>query len=362
MTPEDAPAATPDATPRRGFWALLAVSVLATIAAVFPVARDAAAFVLTSPARLASALLPGSDFYGDARAAGHIAQWLGWAGAGLLVAPLVAMALIGAGRLAGPLEKIAFAYDRAARRPRFRFFALAGLGALALGFVLAASGWLGVWGAPVAPERPPRWSAALITLIVYLAAAPVLHPRARTPLEAHLMASARLVDWVMARLAGAVAWATLALVAVVMIIVVQRYVFGVAFTKLQELVTYLHAGVFMLCAAATLRADGHVRVDIFYGSLGERGRAIVDLAGAYLFLTPMCLVLLHASGGDVDLAWRIQEGSRQPDGVRLVYLLKTLVPVFAAMMLAQAVAIAAHAALVLAGAEHSQARGHDEQL
>jgi hypothetical protein len=77
------------------------------------------------------------------------------------------------------------------------------------------------------------------------------------------------------------------------VIVVQRYVFGVSITKLQESVIYLHAILFLLSSAATLYNGGHVRVDIVYSKLSDQGRAWTDLPGVYLALIPMCWLILR---------------------------------------------------------------------
>jgi TRAP-type mannitol/chloroaromatic compound transport system permease small subunit len=62
-------------------------------------------------------------------------------------------------------------------------------------------------------------------------------------------------------------WALLFMVILTCIIVVLRYVFNIGFIWMQELVRYLYATVFMLCAAYTLAEDEHVRVDIFYSNM-----------------------------------------------------------------------------------------------
>ena len=46
-------------------------------------------------------------------------------------------------------------------------------------------------------------------------------------------------------------------------------------------------------------------------------------------------------------AWRILERSRESDGLPLVFLLKSAIPVFAVMMIAQGLALAARAALTV---------------
>jgi len=155
-------------------------------------------------------------------------------------------------------------------------------------------------------------------------------------------------------LGESVRWAALALVIVVATVVTQRYIFGVSFTKLSELVVYLHAAMFMLMAAATLKADGHVRVDVLYGRMSPRGKAIVNFIGVYLLLAPMCLVILSVSASYVDISWRVGESSTETDGLPLVYLLKTVIPAFAVLMLAQGASLAARAALVIVGVDSGE--------
>lgn len=155
-----------------------------------------------------------------------------------------------------------------------------------------------------------------------------------------------------------VRWAALALVLVTGLIVVQRYVFGVSLTKLQESVIYLHAALFLLSSAATLYNGGHVRVDIVYSKLSDQGKAWTDLLGVYLALIPMCWLILITAESYVGGAWRILERSRESDGLPLVFLLKTAIPVFAVMMIGQGFALASRAALTLSG-ETPPPAGHD---
>jgi len=162
----------------------------------------------------------------------------------------------------------------------------------------------------------------------------------------------RLIGWIDAitlQIGGAARWFALGLVVVTAIIVVQRYVFGFASTKLQESVIYMHALLFLLSSASTLLADGHVRVDIFYAKQSEKGKAWTDLLGTYLTLIPMCLLILWTTTGYIDSAWRILESSRESDGLPLVFLLKTAIPLFAVMMILQGFSIAARCAMTLAG-------------
>ena len=88
---------------------------------------------------------------------------------------------------------------------------------------------------------------------------------------------ADFIDSLTTAIGRAVAWLALAIVLVQFGLVVARYVFGLGSIWLTESVTYGSAMMFMLAAAWTLRADGHVRVDVFYAHAQQRAQAIVDL-------------------------------------------------------------------------------------
>jgi TRAP-type mannitol/chloroaromatic compound transport system permease small subunit len=131
------------------------------------------------------------------------------------------------------------------------------------------------------------------------------------------------------------AWLALLLVLVTFSVVVLRYLFEFGSIALQEAVLYLHASLFLLGAAYTLKMDAHVRVDIIYRHLSERARALIDLLGALLLLLPVCGFLLWISWDYVASAWSLHEGSPETGGLPYVYLLKTLIPVAAGMLILQ---------------------------
>ena len=141
----------------------------------------------------------------------------------------------------------------------------------------------------------------------------------------------------------AAAWLVLAVVLLQFALVLARYVFGVGSIWATEAVIYGHAALIALAAAWTLRAGGHVRVDIFYAQAAPRTRAWIDLAGSLLLLLPFALVLLWLSYPFAARSWAILERSQETSGLPLVFLLKTLIPLFAAMMALQGIAQAVRA-------------------
>lgn len=153
-----------------------------------------------------------------------------------------------------------------------------------------------------------------------------------------------------AELTGRVlAWLTLGIVVTTFAIVVMRYLFEAGSIALQESVSYLHAAVFMLGAAYTLKHDAHVRVDIFYQKMSPVKRAWINLLGTLLLLFPVCVFIIVASYDYVAGSWTIQEGSREAGGLDAVFLLKTAIPIMAVLLLLQGLSMLLHSILVIAG-------------
>ncbi len=96
-----------------------------------------------------------------------------------------------------------------------------------------------------------------------------------------------------------------------------------------------------------LRVGGHVRVDVFYADASPRARAVVDLVGSLLLLLPFTLVLLWLSLPYAARSWAILERSQEVGGLPLVFVLKTLILLFALLMALQGVAQAIRAAALL---------------
>lgn len=166
----------------------------------------------------------------------------------------------------------------------------------------------------------------------------------------------RFAKWLSARIDAVSGWAlggaiasAIILVGAQLLVVLLRYAFGLSFTWLNEIVVYAFAAMFMLGSASALRDDAHVRVDILRPRFGARGRNWIELAGIYLFLFPICIRLLAMTEQGLARSWALFEGSRESDGLPLLFLFKTLLPVFAVLMIVQGLSEALKAALRLTG-------------
>jgi TRAP-type mannitol/chloroaromatic compound transport system permease small subunit len=155
--------------------------------------------------------------------------------------------------------------------------------------------------------------------------------------------AAAIIDRSVCWLGRAVSWLCLAMVLLTGLVVALRYVFDLGWIWMQELVTWMHAAVFMLAAAYTLSRDEHVRVDIFYRRLSARGRAVVDTAGVALLLLPTCGWILYTGLDYVTASWRMLESSRETGGMPGLFLLKTLIVVTPILLALEGVAVAIRA-------------------
>lgn len=162
---------------------------------------------------------------------------------------------------------------------------------------------------------------------------------------------ARGIDRINHAIGSVVAWIALAMVLAQFLVVLLRYVFGLGLLELQESIIYMHGLLFMLGSGYALMRDAHVRVDVFYRRASERARSWVNLCGVLLLLWPLCAMIFYVAWPYVGAAWAVREGSREASGIPGIYLLKTVILVFAALMFAQGLSLALRSVLVLAGRE-----------
>ena len=148
---------------------------------------------------------------------------------------------------------------------------------------------------------------------------------------------AQTINYTNRAIGSGVAHASIAMALVTTCVVILRYGFEQGAIAAQESVLYLHGALFMLGAAPTLLSDKHVRVDVFYRNFSPRQQTWVNTLGHTLFTIPICLLIILGSWGYVAESWSILESSPEPGGIPAVFLLKTLIPAMAVLLLLQAI-------------------------
>ena len=141
-----------------------------------------------------------------------------------------------------------------------------------------------------------------------------------------LLQFARMVDWITDRFGAIAKWAVFISCFISAANAIVRYTVNYSSNAWLEIQWYLFAAMVMLGASYTLRMNEHVRVDIIYTHLSERGKEWLDLIGTAVFLVPSMFVIAWESLPFYLTSWQIQEISGNAGGL-LRWPVKILVPV-----------------------------------
>ena len=169
-------------------------------------------------------------------------------------------------------------------------------------------------------------------------------------LKAYQMIAAS-IDTLIERVGKLLSLLMIVLVCVVLFVVVGRYFFQIGSIALQELITYLHATIFLLGISYTLKHDGHVRVDIFYRDFSQKNKALINLIGGIFFALPTSIFIFWVCFDYVVASWSILETSKENNGLPFVYLLKSMMLVMPILLILQALSIMLKNLLVLSRSE-----------
>ena len=152
-----------------------------------------------------------------------------------------------------------------------------------------------------------------------------------------LLAFSRLADRVSLWSGRIVAWLIIPMVLSLVYEVVARYGFNAPTVWAYDMTYMLYGTFFMLGAAYTLRQDGHIRTDSFYGEWSPRRQGAVDAIGYFVFFFPPLLVLFWLG---LDFFWRaFARGERVVSSpwMPVVYPLKGMIPLACGLLMLQGV-------------------------
>ncbi|MBO0344729.1 TRAP transporter small permease subunit [Roseibium limicola] len=151
------------------------------------------------------------------------------------------------------------------------------------------------------------------------------------------------------RIVGNVAaWSGLALVLLVAFNVLARYLFSFSSVALQELEWHLMAVAALFGMSYGLNQGGEVRVDIFYARFSGKTKAVVDFF-SNAALTLVAIYVVYLSVKYVQSSYAIMEGSPDPGGLPLRYILKAAIPAAFTLLALQALAMTLGALRLIVG-------------
>jgi TRAP-type mannitol/chloroaromatic compound transport system permease small subunit len=138
---------------------------------------------------------------------------------------------------------------------------------------------------------------------------------------------------------------------------IMRYFFKTGSIALQEMEWHLFAIVFLFGIAYGLKEDGHVRVDVLYDRFSPRNKAIVNLAGTFLFLLPLSVLIIEGSVWYVQEAYTSGEVSGDPGGLPYRWLIKLVIPASFVFLVVSAIGFVIRNINILLGLEEPPERG-----
>ena len=94
-----------------------------------------------------------------------------------------------------------------------------------------------------------------------------------------------------------------------------RYAFGYSSNGWLEAQWYMFAILVMFGASYTFKRNEHVRVEILYLMMSERGQLWLDMIGTLFFLIPACLLLAYLSWPFFYQAYAVGEISSNAGGL-----------------------------------------------
>ena len=113
----------------------------------------------------------------------------------------------------------------------------------------------------------------------------------------------RIIDSINEWTGKSVRWVYVALILVVVYEVTARYVFTAPTIWAHQTSTMLNCTAVALAWGYTHYHKGHVRVDVLYSHLSERGKAIIDVLCAFFLLFPLLFVLIYAAADFTWVSW-----------------------------------------------------------
>jgi len=145
----------------------------------------------------------------------------------------------------------------------------------------------------------------------------------------------RIIDSSNEKIGVITSYLIIPLILITFFVAFMRYILDFGSIALQEIIIYLHALIFMLGAAYTLKNNMHVRIDIFYSKFSKNKKNKVNFYGTLFFLIPTCILIFFTSYNYVLSSILLLESSKEAGGLAIVYILKSYIILLSFSLLLQ---------------------------
>lgn len=133
-------------------------------------------------------------------------------------------------------------------------------------------------------------------------------------------------------------WLWVVLMAIIVLNVTLRYVFGEGRIEFEELQWHLYAVGFLIGLSYCFKRDGHIRIDILHERFTLKTKAWIDFIGIIVFLIPYISIVLIYSPGFIEYSFTIDEVSDAPGGLPYRWVIKSFMFIGYLLLLFAAVA------------------------
>ena len=115
--------------------------------------------------------------------------------------------------------------------------------------------------------------------------------------------------------------------------VVLRQVFASGSVMLQDLSGYCFAVLVLLSLPVAFAANRHVRVDVLTDWWSPETSFVLRLVAYWIFLVPVCVLVIYHAFPDLVFSWSIREGSGELEGLGGYFLVKSVLPLGCLLLL-----------------------------
>ena len=129
------------------------------------------------------------------------------------------------------------------------------------------------------------------------------------------------------------AWGIFILTAAVMYEVIMRYFFNAPTLWAFDFTIQMYGAVCMMGGASAMSTKTHVKADMYYNRLSEKGQAILDLVLFICFYAPGVFALTYAGYFYAKKAWIVHETSWNSPAQIQIYFSKSLIPIAGLLLL-----------------------------
>ena len=125
----------------------------------------------------------------------------------------------------------------------------------------------------------------------------------------------------------AISWLSVLLIAIIVIQVFLRYVFGIIFIQLEELQWHLYAVIIMFGLSYSMVNHSHVRVDIARIHFSTTLQRKIEIIGIIFLMLPFIFIVIDYGWDLAYEAFRVNERSDSPEGLHYRWVIKGVLPV-----------------------------------